>query len=68
MICYAQLTLDQRCLIQSLTYQKYQQKDTVRQVGVNPSTISRERARYDQAHPNQPYQAATAVHDRPNNR
>ncbi len=57
---YAQLTLDQRYLIQSLTHQKHQQKDTAKQVGVNPSTISRELARYDQAYPNQPYQAATA--------
>ena len=62
---YAQLTApaarsDQRYLIQSLTHQKHQQKDTARQVGVNPSTISRELARYRQQYPNQPYQAATA--------
>ena len=62
---YAQLTApaarsDQRYLIQSLTHQKHQQKDTARQVGVNPSTISRELARYRQQYPNQPYRAATA--------
>ena len=57
---YVQLTLDQRYLIQSLTHQKNQQKDTAKQVSVNPSTISRELARYRQQYPNQLYQAATA--------
>ena len=57
---YAQLTLDQRYLIQSLTHQKNRQKDTAKQVSVNPSTISRELARYRQEYPNQPYRAATA--------
>ena len=57
---YAQLTLDQRYLIQSLTHQNNQQKDTAKQVGVNPSTISRELDRYRQQYPNQPYQAALA--------
>ncbi len=62
---YPQLTApvarsDQRYLIQSLTHQKNQQKDTAKQVSVNPSTISRELARYRQQYPNQPYQAVTA--------
>ena len=57
---YTQLTLEQRYLIQTLTHQKHQQKDTAKQVGVNPSTISRELARYGQTYPNQPYQAVTA--------
>ena len=62
---YAQLTApaarsDQRYLIQSLTHQKYHQKHTAKQVGVHPSTISRELARYGQAYPNQPYQATSA--------
>ena len=57
---YAQLTLDQRYLIQSLTHQNNQQKDTAKQAGVNPSTVSRELARYRQQYPNQPYQAAVA--------
>ena len=57
---YAQLTLAQRYLIQSLTHQKHQQKDSAKQVGVHPSTISRELARYEQAYPHQPYQATKA--------
>lgn len=57
---YAQLTLEQRYLIQCLTQQKIPQKTIAHQVGVNPSTVSRELARYKIAHPLRPYMAAQA--------
>ena len=54
---YAQLTLAQRYQIQTLTQQPLSQKQIAKEVGVDPSTISRELARNRQP---QVYQALAA--------
>ncbi len=54
---YAQLTLAQRYQIQALTQQPLSQKQIAKEVGVDPSTISRELARNRQQ---QAYQAMAA--------
>jgi IS30 family transposase len=55
------MTLQQRYLIQTLYQQHKTQQDIAKQIGVSPSTVSRELAKHNQDHPQQVYDAQRAL-------